>query len=267
MTEELRVDTDLVSAAGGRIKGLAEAIPAPPEVSPPVGEDALTAAISERITEVVDPVIEALPVTKEELKQFAQNVVSAADEYDAKDRQIAEEILKQIGAFDEPPAHGGAVPSGGSSAVTGPSSPLSAAGASVGGMTGASVGGAAGQAGGFEQMMGMPMQMAQQAAQMPMQMAGMAGQVPQQLAQGVQGAMEQVSQVSGLTDGGQQGLGDDQSAEAVDGVISGQAPAEPESQMPAANAEQQVQGDQRGERTPVESPSARSAVSDREIVL
>ncbi|MGV0686157.1 hypothetical protein [Mycolicibacterium thermoresistibile] len=102
MTEELRVDTDLVSAAGGRIKGLAEAIPAPPEVSPPVGEDALTAAISERITEVVDPVIEALPVTKEELKQFAQNVVSAADEYDAKDRQIAEEILKQIGAFDEP---------------------------------------------------------------------------------------------------------------------------------------------------------------------
>jgi len=229
----------------------------------------VTAAIAERIAEVVDPDVEALPVTKEELKQFAQNVVSAAEKYDATDRQIAEEILRRIGAFDEPPAHGGAVSSGGSSAVAGASSPLSAAGAgaTVGGMTGASVGGAAGQAGGFEQMMGMPMQMAQQAAQMPMQMAGMAGQVPQQLAQGVQGAMEQVSQLSGLTDGDQQGLGDDQSAEAVDGVISGQAPAEPESQMPAAIAEQQVQGDQRGERAPVESPSTRSAVSDREIVL
>src|SRR5690606_638585 len=98
MTEELRVDTDLVSAAGGRIKGLAEAIPAPPEVSPPIGGDAVTAAIAERIAEVVDPDVEALPVTKEELKQFAQNVVSAAEKYDATDRQIAEELLSRIGA-------------------------------------------------------------------------------------------------------------------------------------------------------------------------
>jgi hypothetical protein len=262
MAEELRVDTDLVSAAGSRIKGLAEAIPAPPEVSPPIGEDALTAAISKRIAEVVDPVIEALPVTKEELKQFAQNVVTAAEKYDATDRQIAEEILKRIGAFDELPAHGGVVADGGSSAVVGASSPLTTAGsgATVGGLTGASVGGAAGQVGGFEQMIGMPMQIAGMAAQMPMQMAGMAGQVSQQLVEGVQGAVGQVGELSGLSDGDQQGLGVEQAA---DGVLSGQVAAEFESGVD----EQQVQADERGERASVESPSARSVVSDPEIVL
>lgn len=263
MTEELRVDTELVRAAGVRIKGLAEAIPAPPEVSPPVGEDALTAAISKRITEVVDPVIEALPVTKEELKQFAVNVVSAADKYDATDRQIAEEILKRLGVFGEVPAHGGAVPSGRGQGASGvlPSVGVGSAVGGVAGVSGGAAGGAGGQAGGFEQMMGMPLQLAQQAAQVPMQMAGMVGQVPQQLAQGAQGAVEKVVELSDMTDGGQQEHEDP--GEPVDRTEPGSGRAEPE---PAAD--QAVQGDDRGERAPVDVPlDPRRAGSDSEIVL
>lgn len=264
MAEELRVDTELVSAAGGRIKGLAEAIPAPPDVSAPGGEDALSAAIAKRMSEVVDPVIDALPTTKEELKQFAQNVVNAADKYDATDRQIAEEILKRIGAFDEPPAHGGGMPTGGSPTAASTST-AAGVGASAGGMAGASLGGSAGPVGGFEQMMNMPMQMAQQAAQMPMQMAGTVGQVPQQLAQGAQGAMEQVTQFSGPAEGDRHGHEDDRS---FDGAESGNPPPEPEPQGPSAVTEQPEGDDDSGQRAPVESPSGFGrAQSNSELVL
>ena len=47
------------------------------------------------------------------------------------------------------------------------------------------------------QMMGMPMQMASQAAQIPMQLAGMAASIPQGIMQGVQSAMQQVGQMAG----------------------------------------------------------------------
>jgi hypothetical protein len=60
--------------------------------------------------------------------------------------------------------------------------------------TGASPAGEAGQLG---QMMGMPMQLAQQAAQIPMQLAGMAASIPQGIMQGVQSAMQQVGQMGG----------------------------------------------------------------------
>ncbi|MGV0655121.1 hypothetical protein ABQE48_14755 [Mycolicibacterium thermoresistibile] len=262
MSEELRVDTELVRAAGGRIKELAEAIPAPPEVSPPVGEDALTAAISARISEVVDPVIEALPVTKEELRQFAVNVVSAADMYDVADRQIAAEILKRLGVFGEVPAHGGAVPSGRGQGASGvlPSVGVGSAVGGVAGVSGGAAGGAGGQAGGFEQMMGMPLQLAQQAAQVPVQVAGMVGQVPQQLARGAQGAMERVVEFSELKDGALQEQGD--SGEFVDRAELGSEPAEPESA-----AGEVVQGGGRGERAPVGVPSGpRGAGSGSEVV-
>ncbi len=41
-----------------------------------------------------------LPVTKDELTRYAQNVLGAADKYDATDKQLAEEILKRLEAFD-----------------------------------------------------------------------------------------------------------------------------------------------------------------------
>ena len=57
----------------------------------------------------------------------------------------------------------------------------------------------AGQAGQLGQMLGMPMQMAGQAAQIPMQAMGMAASIPQGIMQGVQSAMQQVGQVSGMS--------------------------------------------------------------------
>ena len=80
MTETLRIDTGLVLEAGGRLQTLAGAIPPPPATFRPAGADALSTAIAGRVAEVVDPVIAQLPVTKEELTRFAQNVVNAADQ-------------------------------------------------------------------------------------------------------------------------------------------------------------------------------------------
>lgn len=51
--------------------------------------------------------------------------------------------------------------------------------------------------GGLGQMMGTPMQMAQQAGQIPAQLAQMAGSVPQSMMQGTQGAVQQVAQLAG----------------------------------------------------------------------
>ena len=53
-----------------------------------------------RVADVVDPAIAALPVTKEELTRYAQNVLNAAGTYDSTDRQLAEEILRRLGEFD-----------------------------------------------------------------------------------------------------------------------------------------------------------------------
>ncbi len=78
MTEDLRIDTGLVLEAGGRLQTLAGAIPPPPATFSPAGADALSTAIAGKIAEVVDPVIAQLPVTKEELTRFAQNVLNAA---------------------------------------------------------------------------------------------------------------------------------------------------------------------------------------------
>jgi hypothetical protein len=47
------------------------------------------------------------------------------------------------------------------------------------------------------QLMGMPMQMAQQAAQIPMQLASMAASIPQAIMQGVQSATQQEDQMAG----------------------------------------------------------------------
>src|SRR5688572_20185136 len=101
MTETLRVDTGLVLEAGGRLQAIAAGIPPPPAVFRPSGADPLSTTIAAKIGEIVDPVVAQLPITKEELTRYALNVVNAAGVYDATDRQLAEEILKRLGLFDE----------------------------------------------------------------------------------------------------------------------------------------------------------------------
>nr|WP_238381973.1 type VII secretion target [Mycobacterium neumannii] len=109
MTETLRIDTDLVLEAGGRLRAVADAIPEPPASFKPAGEDALSTAIAAKVNEVVDPAIAQLPVAKAELAKYAQNVVNAANTYDAVDRQIAEDIRKRVESISDATGASGAV--------------------------------------------------------------------------------------------------------------------------------------------------------------
>ncbi len=198
MTEDLRVDTALVRQSGGKLDTIAGLIPEPPATFSPAGTDALSTAIAGKVAEVVDPVIAQMPVTKGDLRRFAQNVMNAADSYDATDRQIAEEILKRLGLLDEAAGSGGGGSSGGAGSTGGsgggatgaPGAPSSTAGSAGSPAAG---GGGADQMG---QLMQMPMQMAQQAAQIPMALAGLAAAIPQAMMQGVQTAVQQASQMA-----------------------------------------------------------------------
>ena len=201
MTEDLRVDTGLVREAGGRLQAIAADLPEPPAVHRPSGADALSAAIAAKVSEVVDPVIAQMPVVKEALNRYAQNVVSAAGTYDAVDRQLGESIQERVEAFDNKfgrdSGSGGGAGSGGAGAPSSAGTVSPAVGGAIASPTlGA---GGASQSGQLGQMMQMPMQMAQQAAQAPMQVSGMAGGLVQAAQQGVQQAVQQASQLAETT--------------------------------------------------------------------
>ena len=83
MTEDLRVDTGLVRESGGKLQTIAGLIPEPPATFSPPGGDALSTAIAGKVAEVVDPVVAQMPITKDALTRFAQNVLNAADKYDS----------------------------------------------------------------------------------------------------------------------------------------------------------------------------------------
>ncbi|MGE2692834.1 PE domain-containing protein [Mycolicibacterium pulveris] len=247
MTETLRIDAPLVVQAGTRLQALAAAIPPPPTAVRPSGGDALSVAIAGKVAEVVDPVLAQLPVTKEELTRYAQNVLAAAGMYDATDRQLAEEILKRLGEFDgtEGSAGGGS----GAGGAGGAGGATTAGGAGTTPSGGAATGaGAADQAGQMGQMMQMPMQMAQQAAQIPMQLAGMAGAIPAAMMQGLQSAMQQVGQVSEMA-----GTEDELKPEGVEDKPAEAAPEKrPEQEEPQVEGARPGTGG--GERVP-EAPA------------
>lgn len=222
MTETLRVDTELVQKSGGKLQSIARDLPEPPASYSPTGGDALSAAIAQKVTEVVDPVLTQMPIAKEELSRYAQKVVNAANTYEAVDRQIADEILKRLGLFEEAAAGGsptGGAPSAGgggsgaSAAAGGATAPVMGTGPAAGGVQQVSAGAQQASAGAQQagQMMQMPMQMAQQAAQAPMQMGGMLGAVPQALQQVAQQAMQQAGQLSEM-------VGSDEDKAAVEGT-------------------------------------------------
>lgn len=234
MTETLRIDTGLVLEAGGRLQALAGAIPPPPAAFRPSGADPLSTAIAAKVAEVVDPVIAQLPVTKEDLLRYAQNVVNAAGRYDAVDRQLAEEILERLEKLDTDGDGAGGAGSGGSVASTaGPG-----AGASQ------QAAGGTQDAGQLGQMMQMPMQMAQQAAQIPMQLAGMAAAIPAAMMQGVSSAMQQVGQVSEMA-------GMDEQEPDVERVAEAELVEQPpEESEPPAQTTEAAPGTPGGERVP-----------------
>ena len=186
---ELRVDPPELTSGASGLEAAANGIPEPPAPFTSTGTDALSARLSSLTQELESPLIAGLPATKAEALANAQKILQAAGIYEQTDEQIADEVRRATEGLD--PAAGG-VPGGGGAGSGGVGAP-GAGGASpaVGaGAVGAGGANAAGGAGQLQQMMGMPMQMAQHAGQM-------AQQVPQGIMQGVQSGMQQVSQLAG----------------------------------------------------------------------
>ena len=196
MPGELRVDTAPLASGGQGLLSAAGDIPLPPVPFTAAGSDALSTILNARTQAIEAPLIAGMPVTKAEALRTAQNIMQAAGIYERVDQQMADQILKALFGIEGTEgagADGAGGGGGGGAGVAG------AAGAPANAATAAATpaAGAAQQAGQMGQMMGMPMQMASQAAQIPMQLAGMAASIPQGIMQGVQSAMQQVGQMAG----------------------------------------------------------------------
>jgi len=196
MPGELRVDTAPLASGGQGLLSAAGDIPLPPVPFTAAGGDALSTILNARTQAIEAPLIAGMPVTKAEALRTAQNIMQAAGIYERVDQQMADQILKALFGIDGTEgagADGSGGGGGGGAGVAG------AAGAPANAATAAATpaAGAAQQAGQMGQMMGMPMQMASQAAQIPMQLVGMAASIPQGIMQGVQSAMQQVGQMAG----------------------------------------------------------------------
>ena len=196
MPGELRVDTAPLASGGQGLLSAAGDIPLPPVPFTAAGGDALSTILNARTQAIEAPLIAGMPVTKAEALRTAQNIMQAAGIYERVDQQMADQILKALFGIDGTEgagADGSGGGGGGGAGVAGAAgAPANAATAAV-----TPAAGAAQQAGQMGQMMGMPMQMASQAAQIPMQLVGMAASIPQGIMQGVQSAMQQVGQMAG----------------------------------------------------------------------
>ena len=176
MTEEpLFIDTDAVRLGGNEMLTGVEGLEMAPAFTPPTGSDPLSVRITAEVPFAEGPIVLELPIIKGDATKTANNVISAADRYEQADQMLGQRIEDQA----QVPGANGAPGAGGA---------------------GAAQNADATQAGQMGQLMGMPMQMAQQAAQLPMQVLGMAASLPQGVMQGLQSAMQQVSQQGGGMD-------------------------------------------------------------------
>jgi hypothetical protein len=201
---ELRVNPAELRAGASGLESAANSIPEPLAPFTATGADALSAILSTLTQEKESSLIAGMPATKAEALANARKALQAAGIYEQTDQQIADEIRKATEGLDS--AAGGAPGGGGVSGAGGVGTP---------GAGGANPAGGAGQAGQLQQMMGMPMQVAQQAGQM-------AQQVPQGIMQGVQSGMQQVGQLAG-------GLGQKDDSQASD---DGQRPEQAQDEKP-----------------------------------
>jgi hypothetical protein len=142
----------------------------PPVPTIPPGADPMSVMLAAIAPEIATAVTQGVAEALAREERFSANVTGARTSYQNTDGAAGQQI-QGAGGLTEP----------------------GSAAAGVGSTNAASPAGQAGQLG---QMMGMPMQMAQQAAQIPMQLAGMAASIPQGIMQGVQSAMQQVGQMT-----------------------------------------------------------------------
>lgn len=225
MPGELRVDTTPLASGGQGLLNAADDIPEPPVPFTAVGGDALSTILNARTQAMEAPLVAGMPVTKAEALRTAQNIMQAAGIYERVDQELADRILEALFGIEGAEGAGAAGAGGAGGGAVGAAG---TAGAPSGAATTAATpaAGAAQQAGQMGQMAGMPMQMAQQAAQIPMQLASMAASIPQGIMQGVQSAMQQVGQMTGGTGEKTESELDQQSDEAKQTESAEDIPAE-----------------------------------------
>jgi hypothetical protein len=242
--EPLKVDAELLGAAGQRLLTAAQGLPDAPEAfTPAYGSDALSQALSVDVPKAEAPIIEGLPPLKQNAIGTAESVVEAARRYASADSQLKSKIDQQMGGGPSGGSSGGGggAPSaaGGGSAAPATGSGVGAAGAPGAAAAGVAGGGDGGM-GAMGGLMGMPMQMAQQAGQIPQQIGGMAGSLPQSAMQGAQQVGDQVKQIVEQFSG-------------KDSEEKGQAPeagGKHRAEEPPADAAGAAPGQAEGERAP-----------------
>lgn len=180
-------------------------VPSVPAVA--AGGDPMSVMIAAFMPSVPVEVTQNVAATRAREERFAANLTGARNAYQSTDGAGQQNLQAAGEAID-------------------PAGAANAAGSAGG------AGSPADQMGQLGQLMGMPMQMAAQAAQMPMQMMGMAAAAPQGIMQGVQSAMQQVGQMS------QQGGADEKSAGQADlANVENESQQRAEEQPNAAKAE------------------------------
>jgi len=203
-------------------------VPSVPAITP--GADPMSVMLAAIAPEIATAVTKGVAEALAREERFSANVTGARTSYRTTDG-AAQQQIQGAGELTEP--GGVAAGAGSTNAAASP----------------------AGQAGQLGQMMGMPMQMAQQAAQIPMQLAGMAASIPQGIMQGVQSAMQQVGQMaSGAGEKTDQEL--DQQG---DGTPDEAKHAESAEEVPAEKAQPSAPGDgavgpSAAERAPATGP-------------
>lgn len=201
-------------------------VPSVPAIPP--GADPMSVMLAAIAPEIATAVTKGVAEALAREERFSVNVNGARISYQTTDG-AAQQQLQGAGELAEP----GSVAAGSTNAAASP----------------------AGQAGQLGQMMGMPMQMAQQAAQIPMQLAGMAASIPQGIMQGVQSAMQQVGQMAS----GAEEKTDQELDQRGDGTLDEAKHAESAEEVPAEKAQQSAPGDgaagpSTAERAPATGP-------------
>ncbi|MGA9377035.1 MAG: hypothetical protein WBV64_18800 [Mycobacterium sp.] len=211
--EPLKVDAELLGAAGQRLLTAAEGLPDAPEAfTPAYGSDALSQALSVDVPKAEAPIIEGLPPLKQNAIGTAESVVEAARRYASADSHLKRKIDEQMGQSASGGRFGGGAPAA-----------SSAAGAA------ASAGEQLGQVGA---MLSTPMQMAQQAGQAAQQAAGMVTSLPQAAKQGAQQVGEQITQMVEQFGGKDSHEPEGGAQKQAEGAASGQSDGERASASP-----------------------------------
>lgn len=184
--EPLKVDAELLGAAGQRLLSAAQGLPEAPEpFTPSHGSDALSQVLAADVPRAEQPFLEGLPPLKTAAIGTAESVVEAARRYATTDRDLQDKIES---SFNDP----GVGNSSGSQGTPGTGAdgvgPVAGAAPPLGGP-------AMSSGGGMGQLAGMLSQMPQQAGQIPQQMAGSLGSLRDSAMKGLQQVGEQIGEV------------------------------------------------------------------------